>query len=55
MKTLLERAQALLDSSRDWFLGKESQLHRDSAEFAVAAAEELEVLRERVRQLEEKR
>lgn len=52
MKTLLEKAQALFALSRDWFAGKEKELHQGSAALHVAMAEELEALCKRIEALE---
>lgn len=54
MKTLLERAEALLSSARDWFNGKEQELHRQNAEIVRDAAKEIEALTARVKALEDR-
>jgi len=52
MKTLLERAEALLHNAQDWYLGKEKELHLTQAELTVEVARQIEVLRTRITTLE---
>lgn len=53
MKTLLERVEALVASTQDWFLGKEMELHREHAAIARDLALEVQALRAQVQRLED--
>ncbi len=53
MKTLLQRAEAVLASTKDWFNGKEPELHRKNAEVVRDLAAKVEALEQRVLLLED--
>ncbi len=44
MKMLLERADALVASTKDWFTGKERELHREQAELLQELAQRVHAL-----------
>ncbi len=52
MKTLLERAEALLLSAKDWYLGKEQTLHREHAEIVCEVVKTLDRVEDRLALLE---